>query len=59
MPRPIAFVSSEDSTGRRNLAPYSYFGAAGHNPPCIMISMNAKSKDDSKDSCANILATKR
>ncbi|UZJ56975.1 hypothetical protein CBS101457_006295 [Exobasidium rhododendri] len=58
IPRPIAFVSSQDAKGNRNLAPYSYFGAASHNPPTIMISMNAKD-EGSKDTTANILETKK
>ena len=28
-PRPIAFVSSQDSNGKDNLAPFSYFNAFG------------------------------
>jgi len=58
VPRPIAFVSSQDSSGIRNLAPYSYFTVVSHNPPVIMFSSNAKG-DGLKDSTSNILDTKR
>jgi flavin reductase (DIM6/NTAB) family NADH-FMN oxidoreductase RutF len=33
VPRPIAFVSTVDVAGVRNLAPFSYFTACGSNPP--------------------------
>ncbi|PWN88184.1 flavo protein oxygenase [Acaromyces ingoldii] len=58
IPRPIALVSSHDATGKRNLAPFSYFGAVGHKPPMVMISFNS-AKAGQKDSAANILETKR
>src|SRR4029077_10006846 len=33
VPRPIAWISTLDANGRRNLAPYSYFNACSANPP--------------------------
>lgn len=39
-PRPIAFVSTSDhSTGKLNLAPFSFFNALGQDPPTVMISV--------------------
>ena len=35
VPRPIAFVSSVDLNGIRNLAPFSYFTACSSNPPVV------------------------
>lgn len=35
VPRPIAFVSTQDAAGVGNLAPYSYFNCMGHNPPLL------------------------
>jgi flavin reductase (DIM6/NTAB) family NADH-FMN oxidoreductase RutF len=35
VPRPIAFVSSVDATGARNLAPFSYFTGCSTNPPVV------------------------
>src|SRR5579863_3619836 len=37
-PRPIAFVSSMDSEGNVNLAPFSFFNAFGSNPPTLIFS---------------------
>jgi flavin reductase (DIM6/NTAB) family NADH-FMN oxidoreductase RutF len=34
-PRPIGWISTVDSEGRVNLAPYSFFGAFNTNPPII------------------------
>lgn len=38
VPRPIAFVSSVDATGARNLAPFSYFTLCSSNPPYVVFS---------------------
>jgi len=35
VPRPIAFVSSMDAEGVRNLAPFSFFTVASANPPIV------------------------
>lgn len=37
-PRPIGFCSSLDENGVANLAPFSYFQAAGHQPPIVFLS---------------------
>lgn len=58
-PRPIGWISTLDSDGRANLAPYSFFNALSDNPPMVMFS-NTGAKDDqeyAKDSVANIRAT--
>lgn len=34
-PRPIGWISSHDSEGRLNLAPYSFFNAFNYTPPII------------------------
>jgi flavin reductase (DIM6/NTAB) family NADH-FMN oxidoreductase RutF len=38
VPRPIAWVSTMDATGRRNLAPYSYFTLVADHPPHVAFS---------------------
>ncbi len=59
VPRPIAFVSSTDSTGRNNLAPFSFFTAVSANPPVICFSPMVRGKDGSlKDTLRNIEATR-
>jgi flavin reductase (DIM6/NTAB) family NADH-FMN oxidoreductase RutF len=59
VPRPIAWVSTVDAAGRANLAPYSFFNAAGSNPPTLTIAINhAADRDDGrKDTLQNILTT--
>jgi flavin reductase (DIM6/NTAB) family NADH-FMN oxidoreductase RutF len=58
VPRPIAFVSSVDSAGIRNLAPFSYFTACSSNPPvvCFCISVRSGPRPH-KDTLNNIEAT--
>ena len=34
-PRPIGWISSQDSAGQLNLAPYSFFNAFNYTPPII------------------------
>jgi len=34
-PRPIGWISSQDSNGKLNLAPYSFFNAFNYHPPII------------------------
>ena len=51
-PRPIGWMSSQDSEGRLNLAPYSFFNAFNYTPPIIgFASIGAK------DSLHNIRQT--
>lgn len=50
IPRPIAFVTTQDSTGNINAAPFSFFNVVNSAPPMIMISTgrnNGKRKDTS------------
>jgi flavin reductase (DIM6/NTAB) family NADH-FMN oxidoreductase RutF len=63
VPRPIAFVSSIDARGVRNLAPFSFFTVASANPPivcfCPMVrGANSKDLASSKDTLRNIIATR-
>lgn len=36
VPRPIGWISTLDTTGRANLAPYSFFNAVAYEPPQVM-----------------------
>jgi flavin reductase (DIM6/NTAB) family NADH-FMN oxidoreductase RutF len=57
-PRPIAFVSTLDSDGKPNLAPYSFFNAFSSNPPIVVFSSNRRVRDNTtKDTLANIRNT--
>lgn len=55
-PRPIAWVSTLDPEGRRNLAPFSYYQAVCSNPPTVVLGFGWRSDGRPKDTLANILA---
>lgn len=63
VPRPIAFVSSVDAQGVRNLAPFSFFTVASANPPIVCFCPMVRGANDaglptSKDTLRNIIATR-
>jgi flavin reductase (DIM6/NTAB) family NADH-FMN oxidoreductase RutF len=63
LPRPIAFVSTMDARGIRNLAPFSFFTVASANPPVVVFCPlfrppNPKGLNATKDTLGNIVATK-
>lgn len=41
-PRPIGWISTRDTAGRFNLAPYSFFNAFAYKPPIIGFSSSGK-----------------
>lgn len=58
VPRPIAFVSSQDAAGVLNLAPFSYFTACSTNPPVVCFCSAVRTGPrPQKDTLANIEAT--
>jgi flavin reductase (DIM6/NTAB) family NADH-FMN oxidoreductase RutF len=57
VPRPIAWVSSVDANGVRNLAPFSYFMAITDDPPTIAFSCSARGPGK-KDTLRNVEATR-
>ncbi|MDQ3142609.1 MAG: flavin reductase family protein [Bacteroidota bacterium] len=58
-PRPIAFVSTMDTNGAVNLAPYSFFNAFSSNPPILVFSSNRRVENNTtKDTLHNVMATK-
>ena len=56
VPRPIALVSSQDSKGNLNCAPFSYFSMVSHDPPLICIGP-CMGRKDKKDTWKNIEET--
>ncbi len=54
VPRPIAWVLSENPRGRFNLAPFSYFNAVCSEPPLLMVSIGKKPDGSFKDTRVNI-----
>jgi flavin reductase (DIM6/NTAB) family NADH-FMN oxidoreductase RutF len=63
VPRPIAWVSSVDAEGVRNLAPFSYFMAITHDPPTVAFSSAPRGVEVpgprcKKDTLSNVEATR-
>ncbi len=57
VPRPIAWVVSQDPQGRINAAPFSFFNVFGEDPPVLCIGIGTHTPDRRKNSAANIRAT--
>lgn len=58
-PRPIAFVSTVDTNGNRNLSPFSFFGMFSINPPILIFSPTRRIRNNTtKHTLENVLATK-
>ena len=53
IPRPIGWISTVDSAGRCNLAPYSQFQNVTFDPPIVMFSANQTTDGRRKDSVRN------
>jgi flavin reductase (DIM6/NTAB) family NADH-FMN oxidoreductase RutF len=45
VPRPIALVSTVDSAGVANLAPFSFFAGVGSNPPTVLFCPSVRGPD--------------
>jgi flavin reductase (DIM6/NTAB) family NADH-FMN oxidoreductase RutF len=59
VPRPIAWVSTIDKSGKQNLAPFSFFNAVCYNPPTLLFCPGVRATDmGRKDTYYNIQATK-
>ena len=58
VPRPIAFVSTVDAAGVRNLAPFSYFTGCSTNPPVVCFCAAVRpGPNPEKDTLRNVVAT--
>ncbi|WP_049334609.1 flavin reductase family protein [Staphylococcus hominis] len=57
IPRPIAFITSEDEKGNLNGAPFSFFNVVNNKPPMIAIAAQ-RSNGKRKDTAINIEKTK-
>lgn len=54
MPRPIAWVSTQNEEGLLNLAPFSFFNVASRYPPTLAISIGKAEQKEKKDTLRNI-----
>jgi flavin reductase (DIM6/NTAB) family NADH-FMN oxidoreductase RutF len=57
VPRPIALVTTQDSAGRVNAAPFSFFNVLGDSPPIVGICPGDRAPGVPKDTAQNIRAT--
>ena len=59
VPRPIGWISTRDTQGLDNLAPYSFFNGVAYSPPQVMFSTTSGKSDrgDKKDSASIIEET--
>jgi flavin reductase (DIM6/NTAB) family NADH-FMN oxidoreductase RutF len=59
VPRPIAFVSTVDENGMRNVAPFSFFSGVCSNPPTLLFCPGTRALTRGrKDTLNNVVATK-
>jgi flavin reductase (DIM6/NTAB) family NADH-FMN oxidoreductase RutF len=56
-PRPIGWISTVDSAGVPNLAPFSYFNIVSSLPPILAFSCNSPEDRQAKDTLANVRAS--
>lgn len=56
IPRPIAWITTENENGSTNLAPFSFFTVISSKIPLVMVSINWKGPQQ-KDSARNLLRT--
>ncbi len=59
IPRPIAWVLTQDAKGTLNIAPFSYFMGLSSEPPTMVISVGHKSDGTQKDTLKNLRETKK
>ncbi len=59
IPRPIAWIVTEDKEGVINIAPFSYFTPLSSQPPTLIVSIGHKSDGSAKDTLKNIRETKK
>lgn len=57
MPRPIAWVVTENRAGQRNAAPFSFFNVMGTEPPVLAIAIQSQADKGFKDTATNIFET--
>jgi flavin reductase (DIM6/NTAB) family NADH-FMN oxidoreductase RutF len=59
VPRPIAWIVSEDERGVVNIAPFSYFTPLGSKPPVLVVSIGHRPDGREKDTLRNIRKSRR
>ena len=59
IPRPIAWIVTEDEQGLLNIAPFSYFMGLSSEPATMIVSIGHKSDGSQKDTLKNIRQSKK
>jgi flavin reductase (DIM6/NTAB) family NADH-FMN oxidoreductase RutF len=59
IPRPIAWILTQDAKGTLNIAPFSYFMGLSSEPPTMVVSIGHKSDGTPKDTLKNLRETKK
>lgn len=54
VPRPIAWLLTENDAGNHNLAPFSYFNAMASDPPMVVLSVGVTPEGSIKDTRYNL-----
>lgn len=57
LPRPIAWMVTQDLHGRLNAAPFSFFNVFGQDPAIVIIGIGGRAPGDAKDTGRNIRET--
>ena len=58
VPRPIALVSTVETAGNANLAPFSFFAGVGSAPPTVLFCPALSTAGERKDTLINVEATR-
>ena len=59
IPRPIAWIVTQDEQGLLNIAPFSYFMGLSSEPATMIVSIGHKSDGSQKDTLKNIRQSKK
>lgn len=59
IPRPIAWIVTQNKQGVINAAPFSYFAPLSSTPPTVVVSIGHKADGSPKDTLANIRQSKK
>ncbi|MEN4053732.1 MULTISPECIES: flavin reductase family protein [Sulfurimonas] len=59
IPRPIAWICTQDAKGTLNIAPFSYFMGLSSEPPTMVVSIGHKSDGSQKDTLKNLREHKK
>lgn len=57
VPRPIAWIVSQNAQGQVNAAPFSFFNAMAGDPPTLVIGIGSRDEGGPKDTLRNIQET--